>query len=555
MQTGKGSTVGRYELLTELGRGAMGIVYLARDPKIDRLVALKTISLEGYGSAEVSAYRARLFHEAQAAGRLSHPRIVTIFDVGESSDTLTPYIVMEYVPGNSLEEVLSAKDGRLPLENALRITQELAEALDYAHARSIVHRDIKPSNIIIAEDGQPKITDFGIAKLNIPDSTRPGSVQGTPAYMSPEQWNGRPVDGRSDLFSLGVILYTLLTGHRPFQGNSIRTISFKVTNRDPVPATALNPELPPQLGHVAARAIARDPAQRYQTGRQMALDLQDLRAGIAPGSKGDAALLKPGTEEDLLASSNYRSFSSFSQNGCKIPIETVGSRGQGAPRSNVMSVQFSQPWQQLSIGFITLGFLGLIFVGLWLAIPVKTLAAHSIASDLGDRAAKATAMVSTGISGLESKVLPFDGTTSTNGRGPSRLGHQFSGNNSGIASNGQGWLVQPSQKVLFSTLQISVAHHFATANLAVFVDDKLSFEYPLRGAVRKHMIVLKDVQGYFSDTVQVAAGEHRIRVRVLSQEGAYDESGRVSGSFAPGRERILRIDFGKDNRGMRLSLQ
>lgn len=555
MQIGEGFTVGRYELLAELGRGAMGVVYQARDPKIDRLVALKTISLEGYTSAEVRDYCARLFHEAQAAGRLSHPRIVTIFDVGESSDALTPYIVMEYVQGNSLEEVLSAADGRLPLDNALRITQELAEALDYAHAQGIVHRDIKPSNIIIAEDGHPKITDFGIAKLNIPDLARPGSTQGTPAYMSPEQWTGGPVDGRSDLFSLGVILYTLLTGHRPFQGNSILTISFKVTNHDPVPARALNLELSPELDYVTARAIARDPAQRYQTGRQMALDLQDLRAGIAPRSRSDAALLKPDAEEGLPREPNYRSFLSFSQKDYQVPIETGGSRGQSAPRSSVMSVGFSEPWQQVSIGFLTLGFLGLMFVSLWQAIPVKPFAANSIARDLEDRSAKAMAAASTGISGLESKVSPITKTPSTNGKGPYRLRRQASDNNSGAALDGQGRPLQPAQKVLSSTLRISVAHHFATANLAIFVDDKLRFEYPLRGAVKKRMIVLRDLQGYFSDTVQVGAGEHRIRVRVLSQDGAFDESEDVSGRFAPGSEKILRIDFAKDNRGMRLSLQ
>ena len=144
---------------------------------------------------------------------------------------------MEYVSGRSLEEVLRTENGTLPLDTALQVTQELAEALDYAHAQGIVHRDVKPSNIIVAEDGHPKIADFGIAKLNAPDLPQTGQTLGTPAYMSPEQLRGDPVDGRSDLFSLGVILYQLLTGHRPFQGNSTHTISFKVLNRDPVPAT------------------------------------------------------------------------------------------------------------------------------------------------------------------------------------------------------------------------------------------------------------------------------------------------------------------------------
>jgi eukaryotic-like serine/threonine-protein kinase len=220
MATCEVTLVGRYEIDAELGRGAMGVVYRARDPRIDRTVAIKTVSLLGLEPDAEQEYRERFVVEARAAGRLSHPRIVTIFDVAEDPHTLTPYIVMEYVSGRSLEEVLCPENGTLPLDTALQVTQELAEALDYAHAQGIVHRDIKPSNIILAEDGHPKIADFGIAKLNAVDLPQTGRTLGTPAYMSPEQLKGDPVDGRSDLFSLGVVLYQLLTRHRPFQGNS-----------------------------------------------------------------------------------------------------------------------------------------------------------------------------------------------------------------------------------------------------------------------------------------------------------------------------------------------
>jgi len=196
------------------------------------------------------------------AGRLSHPRIVAIFDIGENPDTLSPYIVMEYA-GRSLEEVLSTEGASLPLRTTLQLIQEVAEGLDYAHFQGVVHRDVKPSNIIIGEDGHAKIADFGIAQLNVSDSGRPGRTWGTPAYMSPEQLRGKSVDGRSDLFSLGVILYRMLTGHRPFQGNSALTVSLRVANQDPVPATAFNTELPPELDCVIARAIAKNPAERY----------------------------------------------------------------------------------------------------------------------------------------------------------------------------------------------------------------------------------------------------------------------------------------------------
>ena len=227
-------TFGRYEILEELGRGGMGVVYRARDPHINRIVAIKSVPLVGLPPDVQNEYRERFAREAEAAGRLSHPGIVTIFDVGEDSETRSPYIVMEFVKGQSLESAqLSAFD-------AVRVVQEIADALDTAHSQGIVHRDLKPSNILLTDDGRSKIADFGIARLDLSELTTTGQVLGTPAFMSPEQLRGEPVDGRSDLFSLGVILYTLLTGHRPFQGNSVYTVSYKVVHHEPVPATALN---------------------------------------------------------------------------------------------------------------------------------------------------------------------------------------------------------------------------------------------------------------------------------------------------------------------------
>ncbi len=281
----RGERFGRYEILAELGRGAMGIVYKARDPKINRVVAVKTFSLAGQPPEEEAEYRERFFREAEAAGRLSHPGIVTIFDVGEEPETHAPYIVMEFVSGQSLDKLLLQEDHKLTLDAALQLTQELAEALDCAHGQGVVHRDLKPSNILITEDGHAKIADFGVAKLNLASHTLGGRTLGTPAYMSPEQLNGEPVDGRSDLFSLGIVLYTVLTGYRPFQGNSAMTVSFKVVNRDPVPATVLDTELPPGIDYIIARAMAKDPAQRYQRGMEMALDVQDLREGRELWSK------------------------------------------------------------------------------------------------------------------------------------------------------------------------------------------------------------------------------------------------------------------------------
>ena len=212
MESPETKRFGRYEVVDELGRGAMGVVYKARDPQIERFVAVKTVSMWGQEPDEKTEFRMRFLNEAQAAGRLHHAGIVAIFDVGENPENQDPYIVLEYVAGESLNRLL-AREKKLPLTKALQLAEEIAGALDYAHAQGVVHRDIKPGNILVTEGGHAKIADFGIAKLNLAHFTLPGRVMGTPAYMAPEQLSGEGVDGRSDLFSLGVILYALVTGH------------------------------------------------------------------------------------------------------------------------------------------------------------------------------------------------------------------------------------------------------------------------------------------------------------------------------------------------------
>jgi predicted Ser/Thr protein kinase len=269
-------------LFAELGRGAMGTVYKARDPKIDRLVAIKTIAVANSQANDLGDYCERFFREARAAGRLSHPGIVTIYDVDE--EETGPFIVMEYVAGCTLEQLLTGDRKRVSPTMAVDLAEQLALALHYAHTQGIVHRDIKPANIIITEGGRAKIADFGIAKLDLTQLTATGHVLGTPSYMSPEQIEGEEVDARSDLFSLGVVLYSMLTGYRPFQGNSAATISYKLVYKDPVPVTALNAALPMHCDYVVSRALAKRPQERYQNGLEMALDLQDIKAGVAPRS-------------------------------------------------------------------------------------------------------------------------------------------------------------------------------------------------------------------------------------------------------------------------------
>ncbi|HZI58264.1 MAG TPA: serine/threonine-protein kinase [Verrucomicrobiae bacterium] len=277
--------LGRYEIVAELGRGAMGAVFRARDPRIDRTVAIKTIAVPAASAIEAEQYRQRFFREAQAAGRLLHPGIVTIFDVGEDEAAHTPFIVMECVDGQSLDRLAAAAPScMLPRAMALELVQHIAEALDYAHCQGIVHRDIKPANIIVTAGGQPKIADFGIAKVAMTEMTLPGQVLGTPAYMSPEQLNGKAVDGRSDLFSLGVIAYWLLTGVKPFDGATLTEICVQVVTKDPTPPSQIAAGTSGDFDYVLARALAKDPAMRYQRCSELAADVEDLRAGSRPRS-------------------------------------------------------------------------------------------------------------------------------------------------------------------------------------------------------------------------------------------------------------------------------
>ena len=266
--------IGRYELLGELGKGAMGVVYKAQDPNIGRLVALKTMRLDVHGM-EAGEMLARFKHEARAAGVLNHSNIVTIYDAGEFENLF--YIAMEYIEGTTLQKTLN-EEGIVPIEQVLDLSRQICSALDYAHSHKIIHRDIKPANIMIEPDGRVKIMDFGIAKSEGAQLTTAGQVVGTPNYMSPEQVKGRPLDGRSDLWSFGVILYEMVTGEKPFTGQNVTTIIYKIVNENPIPPKELDPAIHPGLSAVIQRALAKHPDQRYQHGADLVHHLINYRS-------------------------------------------------------------------------------------------------------------------------------------------------------------------------------------------------------------------------------------------------------------------------------------
>ncbi|HXI02771.1 MAG TPA: serine/threonine-protein kinase [Candidatus Saccharimonadales bacterium] len=273
------AVAGRYERMVCLGRGASGIVYLARDRVIERTVALKVVefgaSLGDEARAELAARSER---EARAAGALNHPNIVTIHDAGPGPDERSFFIVMEYVEGETLAHRL--EEGALTPRETVRIGAEIADALEYAHQMGVVHRDVKPANILIRKDNVAKIADFGVARLVSSDLTQTGQWVGSPAYMSPEQAQGLPADSRSDIFALGVVIYEMLTGTRPFTAETLAGLSYQIIHEEPVPPTITNPDLDPRWNDLLARAMAKKPEDRFASASDLAGELEVIVPGI-----------------------------------------------------------------------------------------------------------------------------------------------------------------------------------------------------------------------------------------------------------------------------------
>jgi serine/threonine-protein kinase len=263
--------LGRYTVIRELGRGSMSVVYLGKDPTIQRFVALKTVRFDDAGDpSELVEIKRRFFREVQSAGLLSHPNIVTIFDAGDEEDL--GYIAMEVLEGITLKD-WCRKETLQPIKQVLELASKVAEALDHAHSHGVVHRDIKPANIMFTKDGIAKITDFSIARITTSTKTKTDAILGTPSYMSPEQIAGEKVDGRSDLFSLGVVMFELLTGERPFQGESIASLTYQIAHKPHRPPAQIRTDLPPCCVAIIDRALSKKLDQRYQRGLEFSVDL------------------------------------------------------------------------------------------------------------------------------------------------------------------------------------------------------------------------------------------------------------------------------------------
>jgi serine/threonine protein kinase len=481
--------LGRYQILELLGRGTMGAVFRALDPKIDRVVAIKTITHPCVNIDEEREYRRRFFSEAHAAGQLSHPGLVTVYDVGEDESTQTPFIVMEYIEGQTLESHIRDSTGD-SLTSELDLLKQIAVALDYAHSQGIVHRDIKPANIIITPQGRAKITDFGIAKLAGTQITLPGESPGTPSYMSPEQVSGEIVDGRSDLFSLGIILYGILTGEKPFTGESASAVTFKIAYKEPEPPSELNQSLDSRFDYVATRALAKSPANRYQSGQELADDLDDLCHDQPPRSQSEAPTAADMDGTTIGQTVDLRKIPSPAGKTATTGPESVDAARGVLEQSRRRASSKSLRWK-------VLGFLAL-FVTLIALISFRNFQLP--------------------------KILPIP-------------------NASGIS------LASKTAK-----LDIHCLHKFRSANLLVWSNGRLICERKLIGSVKKRLVFIKKTQGSFSETLALEPGNHVIRVKVTSEQAGYNQTKEIEGEFPPETKKTLEISFSESTDNLRLTV-
>jgi eukaryotic-like serine/threonine-protein kinase len=598
--------IGRYEILAEIGRGSMGIVYKARDPKIDRTVAIKTILLFDLDGANEKEYRQRFFEEARAAGRLSHPGIVTVFDVEPHPENANPYIVMEYVEGKPLDKLLEDNGGRLPMGPALRLGQEIAEALHLAHSQGVIHRDIKPENILVTTEGRAKIADFGIARLDHGHMTVPGRMLGSPAYMAPEQLEGENTDARSDLFSLGVVLYTMLTGHRPFQGNSTATVCFKVANRDPLPVSSWNLDFPLELDELVGRAMAKDPALRFQTGQEMAEELQNFRAANEAPPQPLAGIMRiigqepeatpePAPEAivaeipELVIAPKETDPASLAAivSSALHSASTIPAIGPSAKKISGAPALFFTPailwWAGAAAGALLVI---IAFIGFAIA-PKK----HSNAASAPSIAPSITAptLSAADYPAQDSSVQSSSAQTSAPAaspeerklkqpvnRSPQPLPHRVRPETPSsprhallaaappihpdIRTGGQ--LDVPSaadsitvQMLHLADLNVTIEHSFQEGQASISVDNRPVYTEELSGQKKRLALVFTHTQGRQSGTITLLPGKHDILVRVQSVKDRYDASQSLTQGFAPGSSNQLLVKCDKRKNKLELSIK
>ena len=533
-------TIGRYRIQGELGRGMMGVVYEAHDPSLNRRVALKVVRLLfAITDAEKDSFERRFLSEARIAARLSHPGIVVVHDIGRDPQNGILYIALERLRGRTLAE-MTADGGRLPWRQALEITVQVARALAYAHAQGVVHRDIKPANVMVLATGEPKIMDFGLAKHEAGhELTAAGQFMGTPLFMAPEQVLGQKVDGRTDLFSLGAMLYTLLTGTRAFAADSMHRIMSRVAHQEAQPATELVEDLPPVLDDVLARAMAKDREQRYPNGEELAADLEDVLAGRAP--RHLAGWTRQTPVDGTMVST----------------LEPVAAPPPPAPPRR------RHPLRTLFLALLLAGSAVYYFRSAWpdrlvgaleaMLFPVPPPAPVAPPTTLVPPTTRPPERRAAESPPPESPLLaeaPSPAPTATPSPTPAATRSPTprpTPSRSAGAKAAPGATPKPAPKATPTprpaSLAVHMEHHLRSGTVRVWLDDRLVVEETLDARVTGKILFFPVRKGVVEERLKVAPGRHELRVQV--KWGDNTEVKRIAGTFRAGATKQLEIGISR----------
>ncbi len=540
-----GSRIGRYTIDSTLGQGGMGKVYLARDPVIGRNVALKVITVRpDLSDEEAGQYRERFLREAQAAGALIHPNIVAVHDIGQDPATQSPYIVMEHVPGQDLKKVILS---RAPLEGpqAVGIVVQIAAALDYAHRRGIVHRDIKPANVLITGQGRVKITDFGVARLAGSDLTRSDQFVGSPGFMSPEQLKGGQVDGRSDLFALGVILYQLLTGKAPFEGESVSEVLYRISSQPAEPPSESHADVSPDFDPILEKALAKDPERRFQTGQEMIAALAPL-GREETGAPQEVTAADAGGEDAPVVPSPWFTLTSQWRLGALVAFLVLALIGVNWGIVTLFhgplgkSVRLDEAIEKQSAGGRARPALrGSVSVAATSVPAVTERAAgwtggprQSLDAARDELKAARQEMALTPMESVQSD-RPIQAICAVSYAGPAEIGRIVEGARRARAGRGADAGFVPTDHPT-GRIRVEVKHHMKAGRLVVLVDGKTVLSKPFEAT--------KGKSGTVSHVLSVPAGRHGVEVRLLEEKGGLAAKSKITGSVIKNEVALLAGD-------------